>query len=161
MEEKLENEVNSHEKPKNCWKKSEEANLVKIFTIIVDGQKAYGKDISLKSIYAYFKLKLEKRYSVDQVMYALDKYTDEKNDIPSPADIVNILSPKKVKVTYAQHVAALDYQKRNGYSEFSYEARLIRDYNKQQTEANDEIVAENKRLLELSGNPVFKQIEDK
>jgi len=60
-------------------------------------------------------MKLEHRYSVDRVIFALNEYTDRKNDIPSPADIINHIDPEPPRITEAQYIAAQKFQERNGY----------------------------------------------
>ena len=99
-------------------------------------------------------MKLENKFSAKQVVYAIDKYTDTKNDIPAPADIINILTPEEPKITHAQYMEALEAQKRNGYPQFSSEAYLIKDYKKQQNEKADIAEQENNKIMQLASNSV-------
>jgi len=122
-------------KQQSSWTNTEIQELVKMLTILIDGQKQYGKDYSLKATLDYFILKLEKKYTVDQVLFALDKYTDKKNDIPAPSDINNILNPEKPKITTAQYISAQKWQERNqDWSGYTSEAILIREYKSQEDE---------------------------
>lgn len=106
---------------------------------------------------AYFRLKFEHRYTVPQVIFALEKYTDLKNDIPAPADILAILNPplpEKPRITEAQYIQACKAQEKNGYPAFSTEYMLIQEYKKQ----NDEAVSEHKAAL-IAHNPARLMIE--
>lgn len=51
-----------------------------------------------------------------------------------PAHVTEILDPESKKITQAEYIAALDWQKRNGYPAYSAEAVLIREYEKQNAE---------------------------
>lgn len=125
----------SQTKPRNYWIKSDQERLIKVLSVIINGQKAYGKEYSISDTYAYFKMKLEHRYSVDHIIFALNEYTDRKNDIPSPADIINILDPEPPRISEAQYIAAQKWQERNGYPIFSDAKDTIQLYEKQEADA--------------------------
>lgn len=110
------------------WSASDQANIVKMLSVILNNQKAFGKEQSIDDTFSFFKMKLDGKYTADQVLGAIDKYTDSNADIPTPADIINILNPPKRKITQAEYIAALEWQKNNGYPNFSYEKYLIDDY---------------------------------
>lgn len=110
------------------WSASDQANIVKTLSVILNNQKAFGKEQSIDDTFSFFKMKLDGKYTADQVLGAIDKYTDSNADIPTPADIINILNPPKRKITQAEYIAALEWQKNNGYPNFSYEKYLIDDY---------------------------------
>ena len=149
---------NYNENQQNLWTVSEKDEIAKVLTILINGQKTYGKDYSLKDTFAYYQLKLENKFTAKQVIYALDKYTDFKADIPTPADIILILTPVAPKVTEAQHVAAQKAQERNGYPQFSIEAYTIREYQMQNADHNKTLSIENQKIRELAGGSI-KRIE--
>ena len=113
--------------------------MAKTLTVICDGQKQYGKQVDLKAVLAYFKFKLETRFTAEQVIYALAQYTDHHNDIPAPADVINILAPEPKKITQAEYIAAQKYQERNNYPQFSQQRDVIRDYESQESEAREPV----------------------
>ena len=125
------------------------AKFVKVLSIIVKGQNAYGRKHNLEDMISYFGLKLSKRYTVDQVIYALDIFTDKYDDIPTPSDVIKILNPEKPKITEAQFVEAQKWQERNGYPIFSDARDVIDQYRKQNEEmkANYEVECDNVSLL--------------
>lgn len=125
-----------------------------MLTVLIDGQKQYGKEYSLKATLDYFRLKLEKKYTVAQVLFALDKYTDKKNDIPSPADINTILDPEKPKITTAQYIAARDNQRRNQYPMYSSDSQIISDYETQEATAQEDFKIQNEEIAQIVGNSV-------
>jgi len=120
------------------WSASDQANIVKMLSVILNNQKAFGKEQSIDDTFSFFKMKLDCKYTADQVLGAIDKYTDSNADIPTPADIINILNPPKRKITQAEYIAALEYQKNNGYPSYSYEKYLIDDYLAQDRGAKQE-----------------------
>lgn len=97
-----------------------------------------------------WRLKLESRYSIAQVLWALDKYTDRKSDVPVPADIIQILNPESPKITQAEYVNALKVQEKNNHDRFSVEAQIIEDYNKQNNRERDRVFAEKKEIESLA-----------
>ena len=81
---------NQNLKPKqtNSWSKSEQESLLKVLTVLINGQKPYGKEYSVSDTFLYYKMKLDGKYTAEQIMKAVDIYTDKKNDVPAPADII-------------------------------------------------------------------------
>jgi len=128
-----------------------------MLTVLIDGQKQYGKEYSLKATLDYFRLKLEKKYTVDQVMFALDEYTDKKNDIPSPADINNILVPEPVCINQSEYIAALNWLKNQGYPiciEAEEKRNIIKDYERQEEKSRDDFKIENDKIAQIVSGSV-------
>lgn len=92
-------------------------------------QKTYGKDVNIEILGKGFQFAFEDQYTMDQVLYALKIHLKNSTDFPTPAHVTAILNPVKPRPSYADYIAALDWQKRNrDWSAFSYEAGVIRDY---------------------------------
>lgn len=92
-------------------------------------QKTYGKSVDLDVIAMGFQFAFEDKYTTDQILYALKIHLEKSQDFPTPAHITAILNPPKPRPSYADYIAALDWQKRNrNWSEFTPEAYVIRDY---------------------------------
>lgn len=83
------------------------------------------------------KQKLESRFAVSEVIHAINKYTDRKDDIPTPADIINILKPV-VKISQSEYIDALkqrEQDRKHGCSnKFSYASSVIGEYLAQEYE---------------------------
>ena len=154
-EKKMENQ-NSQEKQKNYWTKSEAEKIIQILSVLINGQKTYGKEYSVKDTFAYYRLKLESKFSADQVIYGMDKYTDTKNDIPAPSDIINILNPEAPRITEAQYVNACKAQERNGFPAFTAESVIIEDYRKQNSEDQEDFKIQNEAIAGLVRNSITK-----
>lgn len=99
---------------------------------MINGQKPYGKDYSVSDTFAYYKLKLDGRYTAQEILAAIDTYTDLKNDIPAPADLIQIINPPEAKITYAEYKHALEQHAAEGYPPFGYHGQIIKDYKRQQ-----------------------------
>lgn len=110
-----------------------------MLTVLINGQKAYGKDYSVSDTFSYYKMKLEGRYNAEQILKAVNVYTDRKNDIPAPADVIQILSPPPRKITYAEYKYAIEQHKANGYPMISKWRDTMMEYEGQDNPEDDEI----------------------
>lgn len=135
------------------WNQSEQEEIIKALAVIAKTQKAFGKEVSVKDIFEYYKFKLEGRFYAKPILVAIQTYTDTHDDIPTPANIINILTPQPRKITTAEYVAAQRLQEASGYPRFSPEAYLIREYEAQDRDVpqeNPTIALELKERLKLS-----------
>ncbi len=67
-------------------------------------QKGFGRSPEeLARLDKAFQWKLG-RFTFDQVLEAMERYTDVKSDIPAPADIVQILDPEPEPLSNAMYV---------------------------------------------------------
>lgn len=153
----MENQTISNHKQPECWTRSDVENLTKALTVIIEGQNAYGKKYDLENIFNYMRLKLERKFTVDQVLFALDLYTNRNDDIPTPSAIINILDPQKPRITEAEFVEAQKWQEANGYPMFSAAKETIDEYKKQQSEGREEFKMP-EEFLSLAKNAI-KRIE--
>ena len=145
-------------KPNNSWTTLEQEELTKTLAIIINGQKAYGKEYSVRDVYEYFKMKLQSRFNVEQIVFALNEYTDRENDIPSPADIIKILNPEKPKITQSEYIAAKDWQKRNNrYDEYTDAYDVIKGYAAQE-QGERQAQLERVKKIQSIGDIAKKQI---
>ena len=126
-------------KQKRSWTNSEKASLTKALAVIIKGQNAYGKSYNLQDTIDYLKYKLEKHFTVNQVVFALDKYTDDHDDIPTPSAIKKILSPTKLVITQTEYIAAKEWQKTNNrYDEFTDAYDVIKSFHNQEHEKRED-----------------------
>jgi hypothetical protein len=111
------------------WEPKAEAGLSETFVFLAEMQKTYGKTVNLPAVIAGFKFAFEGKYTPEQVQYALKVHLQNTQEFPTPAHITAILNPPKPRVSYAEYIAALEWQKRNqDWSQFSSAADTIRDY---------------------------------
>lgn len=151
------NQVSSSRAP-TLWSASELENLAKALTVIGNGQKAFGRMINVTDLFNFYRLKLEGRFSMASVMAALHQYTDRKNDIPAPADLINIISPPPKKVTTAEYIAAREAMKISGYhNPHSAEAYTIREYEAQR-DADEGVVKSEPLQLPNGIVPEFRRL---
>lgn len=71
---------------------------------------------------------LEGKFSVDDCLRALRQHMENKNTMPVPADIKNILEPEQSQVTYGEYLHAKDQWAKELYSPYSYYAQVVKDY---------------------------------
>jgi len=111
------------------WGKAAMEELGKVMVVFTEIQKTYGKTINLPASISGFKFAFEGKYTPEQVQYALKVHLQNTQEFPTPAHITAILNPPKPRVSYAEYIAALEWQKRNqDWSQFSSAADTIRDY---------------------------------
>lgn len=103
-------------------------------TVVISGQKAFGKDHSVKDVYDYYKMKLNGRYTAGEILTALDRYTDIKNDIPAPSDIIQIIDPPPKPISTAEFIHAKEMHALEGFPSHGYYGHIIKDYEKQNAE---------------------------
>jgi len=100
-------------------------------------------------------MKFAKRFSVDQIIYAMHAYTDKHDDFPTPSNLVSILEPEKPKITQAEFIAAQKRQERNNdWSQYTPEAILIKDYHKQNDEKREVYEITCNKIKSLVGNTI-------
>ena len=78
--------------------------------------------------------------------------------MPEPSDLKRIIKPESPRITEAEYIAALDYQKRNNWPAFSDAQMMIDRYREQQNEAREAAPKYDKKLLEIAAGSV-KRIE--
>lgn len=125
--------------------------------MIINGQKAYGKDVSIEDTFDYYRMKLDGKYSASQVIGALDKYTDTKNDIPAPADLIAIISPAPARITQTEFIHAKEQHAREGYPAYGYYGQIIKQYERENAEDRaPQTMTDDPKLLEVARNAVRK-----
>lgn len=151
--------MNLQTKPENFWTNSDEAIIIKTLTVIINGQKSYGKTVSLKDTYDYYKLKLNGKFTADSVLKALDMYTDSKNDIPAPSDLIGLMLPAPpVRITTAEFIHAKEQHALEGYPVCGYYGQIIKQYEKENADAREKPVAAIEDRKSLQGGRAWKQL---
>lgn len=135
------------------WDLQDKKRIADAVIPLMETQKLYGKEINAKLLMQAWENKFSKRFTVDQILYALDAYTDRHDDFPTPANLITILQPAEPQITQSQFIAAQDWQKRNkDYSAYTPEAILIADYRKQNDEKKEVFQIGCEKVKALAGN---------
>jgi len=120
-------------------------------------QKAYGQKYDPKVTMQAWEYKLAGRFSIEQIIYALDKYTDKHEDFPTPKNIIEILNPEAPRISEAEFVAAQKWQERNAFPVFSDAKDVIDKYNEQEHKKRGDFNIECKKLKELVRKSLIKE----
>lgn len=155
----MENQIANHEtqtKQDGFWNPSEKAEIVKTLAVIINGQKAYGKDASVQDTFAYYRMKLDGRFTASDVLSAIGLYTDRSNDLPTPADLINLMvPPPPAKVTTAEFIHAKEQQKAHGYPIYSEWKAVIEQFEMEQEEARNPVAPiHDQKVLSIVQNSV-------
>lgn len=134
---------------------------------MIDLQKAYGRSFNAESVMSLWEWKLKKKrgFTVEQILYAIDVYSDKRDDFPSPANLIAILEPEEPEVSRAEYVNACQWLERNGWpmisdagdtkKKFEDQEKQKRTDHKSQCADIQKIVDDSSRSLSMSP----KQIE--
>jgi hypothetical protein len=133
----MQNQI-SENKHNEQWTNTQIQKLIQTISVVVTQQNDYGKEVNVIDTIEYFKMKLQSRYTVDQVIYAIDIFTDRSDRIPTPADLIKILDPEQPRITEAQYVEACRYQERNGFPSYSDAALIKKQYEDQEKDRREE-----------------------
>lgn len=131
-------EVEKHSKQGNQseigWSREDKARIACIVFPLIElyKAKAYSREFDAKLALEAWEAKLSHRFTADAVLYALDVYTDKKDDFPFPSSIISILEPEPPRITTAQYIQAQRDQERNGYPIFSDAKEIIDAYENQE-----------------------------
>lgn len=133
------------------WTDDEKRALAAVTFPLIEMQKVYGRKLDAKLIMQGWQIKFAGRFSVAQLLYALDKYTDKHDDFPSPSNLIEILEPEEPKITETQFIEAQNWQKRNDdYSEYSVAADTIRQYKMQNGKKQEVFRIESETVRQLA-----------
>jgi hypothetical protein len=140
---------------KNGWTDDEKKALASVTFPLIEMQKAYGRQLNAKLIMQGWEIKFAGKYSIEQLLYALDKYTDKHDDFPSPANLIDILSPQEPKVTESQFIAAQKWQERNNdWSQYTEAYETISAYKRQNEEKREEFKITCEKVKQLAASSV-------
>tara|TARA_R110000851_G_scaffold216457_1_gene369398 strand:- start:901 stop:1287 length:387 start_codon:yes stop_codon:yes gene_type:complete len=125
---------------------------------LLEIQKMYGRKLDPDLLMTAWEAVLSKHYSVEQIIYALEKYALKHDDFPSPANINNILNPEPPPVTQAEFIAAQKTYEREGFNKFSDAKFLIDRYEAEKTKLRADHTIQSREVAAI-GRDTFKRIE--
>lgn len=166
MEKAMQNVVsqnNSAAQPQgNGWSPEEKRQIMEAFAVIVTIQKSYGKEVDAIGMLRAWEFIMAEKYSGDAVVYALKEYLKNRDDIPTPANLIAIIEPPKAKITQAEFIYAQKQHEAEGFPMCGYYGGIIKEYLGQQAEEREaptyyEILEKRKEPVSL-GN-ILKRIE--
>lgn len=140
--------------PTNRWTVEEKRALAAVTFPLIEMQKQYGRQLDAKLVMQGWEIKFAGRFTISQLLYAIDKYTDKNDDFPSPANLIAILEPEEPQVTTAEYIAAQDWQKRNNYPMFSDAKSTIERYEQQQKDKREAVKCTREDVLQLAASSV-------
>jgi hypothetical protein len=139
------------------WKSTEIEGLSKALAVVCIVQNAYGTESQFAARLDFWIMKLEKKYTVNQVIHALDIYTDRHSDVPTPSDIINILNPEKPKITQTEYIANKEKWAKEGYKSHCYYLGIMREFEAQEEQQRNEAKPiTDETLLKLAHDSVKK-----
>lgn len=113
------------------WTDSDKSEIAKSLAVMAVIQKNYGRELDVKNTVKAWEFVLHD-CTAKQVCEAMRAYMRQSSDIPSPADLIKIISPPEKQITYAEYKHALEQHAAEGYPMFGYFGGVIKDYQKQQ-----------------------------
>lgn len=119
-------------------------------------QRTYGETLDMKIRGRAWERKLGAKFSVNQIIMAVEKYTDRHSDFPTPSDIINILDPVKPEISKAEYIAAKKWLEVNGYNQFSDQYALVKDFERQEKEKRNPETKANSEFLKIAKESLKK-----
>lgn len=120
------------------WTVEEKKSLAAVTFPLIEMQKQYGRKMDPKLVMQGWEIKFAGRFTVDQLLFALDAYTDKNDDFPSPNNLIEILEPEPPRISEAQFVQAQKWQERNqNWSEYTDAYDTIQRYKAQEREKRE------------------------
>ncbi len=136
------------------WNEDEKREILKAFTVLATIQKTYGKEIDIKGTLQAWEYVMGE-YPAAAVLSAMQAYMRKSSDMPTPADLIALISPPKPKITQAEFIHAKEQWKLEGYPSYSYYATVVKDYEKESAEDRaPRIATEDKNLLDVAKSVV-------
>lgn len=140
---------------KSQWTVEEKKALAAVTFPLIEIQKPYGREMNAKLVMQRWEIKFAGRFTIEQLLFALDRYTDKHDDFPSPSNIIEILEPEEPRVTTAEFIAAQKWQERNqNWSEFTDAHDTIKRYQRQKNEEKENYKITNEKILSLAASSV-------
>jgi len=120
------------------WNDNQKALLAEKLTFAASMQKVYGQKVNIIMLVEGFSWVLGSKYTVAQVIDALQVYMQNNEDLPTPAAIADIINPPAPKVTYAEYSHAIKLRDRDRLTfERQGWSQVINDYHNQKDPLND------------------------
>ena len=150
------NQTLSQSNANKSWTSTEIGEFTKEFAKICIGQNAYGTESQFALKVEYWLSKIQRHgYTINQVLHALEVYTDRNDGIPTPSDIINILSPVKPKITQTEYITAKENWAREGYKSHCYYLGVMREFEAQEGEQrNESQPITDEKVLSLGNNSI-------
>lgn len=119
-------------------------------------QRTYGETLDMKIRGRAWERKLGSKFTVNQIIAAVEKYTDRKSDFPTPSDIINILAPEKPEISRAEYVNAKKWLELNGNNQFSDQYETVKLFEKQEKDKRAQKPNETNDLTRLAAKSTKK-----
>lgn len=133
----MENQNNNIQQSMTGWNEDDKRKIANAVKPLLELQKSYGRKFDLQIVLRGWQMLMEKRFNAEQVCYAIYKYMEQKSDFPAPADLIKILSPPENRITTQEYWHAVDQWTKECYPQFSYYAQVVKDYKRQQANADN------------------------
>lgn len=147
---------NTNETLPTGWDSESKKTLAVLVYEALNAQNTYGQNKDVKAVLRFWERKLSPEYTIDQVAFAFDKFTDDNSGFPTVSDIKKILKPKAPQVTEAQFVEAQKWQEKNNWPMFSDAQMVIDRYRLQNKEKQEEHEIENSKISQILNKSVKK-----
>lgn len=132
------------------WTVDDKKKIACLVFPLLELQKLYGKKIDPKLCMQGWQAKFEHRFTAEQIYYAVDKYSDERDDFPSPANIVAILEPVIPEITATEYLAAKKVWENRGLPMHCEQRDTVKAYEEQTITKREKFKIENEEILKVS-----------
>lgn len=114
------------------WTTEEKNEIAIALHFLATVQKNYGRPIDVRDTIKAWEFVMASKYTATQVIAAMRTYLENSSDMPTPADLIKIISPPEPRITQDEYRNALEQHKAEGYPMFGYYGGIIKKYKEQQ-----------------------------
>jgi hypothetical protein len=111
------------------WNDTEKKILATFIAPIYEMQKTYSPK-NLKMIMRGWEMKLAGRYPVEDIMKAVDKYTNTNADFPTPSDVIEAINKlsmedRKLEKWQIELAKAIGYEKIRIFKDCTFDGKIM------------------------------------
>lgn len=134
------------------WTPEDKQEIVKVFAVLATIQKNYGRQIEMRETLQAWECVIGD-IPANQVVAAMQAYMRKSSDMPTPADLIALITPPKAKISQTEFIHAKDQWAKEGFPSYSYYAMVVKNFEKQEEQDRDPAP-----VTERIGSGGFKKI---
>lgn len=119
------------------WTNEDKREIANVFGIMAIIQKSFGVEVEIIPTLQAWEFVLSD-YTGEQVTNAMQAWIKESNSMPTPADLIKIITPEKKKITQSEFIHAQQQHAKEGYPMFGYWGTMIDKYHAQDDKLREE-----------------------
>lgn len=135
------------------WSLEDKKKLSAFVHDVAMGQRK-EKDFDIKAILRRWQRKFYGRFTVDQIIYAVDKHTDNNDWFPTINNITTILEPQEPEITPIAYMQACKEYEQSGFNQFTDAYDIKCKYEAQNKQKQEQYKIECDKVKQIVNNSI-------